>query len=67
MTAPIQRIARMRREFAKKKSLLAADYEYFITRHASTPQNKAGHKSAERRGRQSPKPSETLSSDKSDG
>ena len=64
MTTEFQRIARMRRTFAKNRSILVEDYEYFTMPHESIRQNKVEHKSAEPSGRQSLKQSETPSSDK---
>jgi hypothetical protein len=59
MTTPQQRLARMRKSFAKNKSILTVDYKYFTTPdampHASTPQSKAARKSAERYAPKSPK------------
>jgi hypothetical protein len=40
MTTALQRVARMRYAFAKNKSILAEDYEYFITPRESTPRVK---------------------------
>jgi hypothetical protein len=64
MLTGLQRVARMRRAFAKNKSIFAVDYEYFTTPHASIHPNIAARKSAERSGRRSPKRNETPSSDK---
>jgi hypothetical protein len=50
-TTPQQRLARMRKSFAKNKSILAEDYKYFTAPdampRASTPQSKAARRSAE--------------------
>lgn len=64
---PAERMARMRRTFTKDRSILAVDYEYFITQRDSTVQSIAERKSEERCERQSQGQSETRSSDKSDG
>jgi hypothetical protein len=61
MMTAIERLARMRKSFEKNKSVLIADYKYFITPdvhtkpRASTPRNKAAHKSAEQSAPKSPK------------
>jgi hypothetical protein len=57
---PSQRLARMRKSFEKDKSVLAEDYEFFITPdapkpHASIPRSKAAHKLAEQPVPKSPK------------
>jgi hypothetical protein len=57
---PQQRLARMHEFFEKDRSVLAADYKYFITPDAimprvSIPQSKAAHKSEERSAPKSPK------------
>jgi hypothetical protein len=63
MTTPQQRMVRMRKSFAKNKSVLTADYKYFTTPDAlatprvSIPRNKAAHKSAERSAQKSLKQS----------
>jgi hypothetical protein len=60
---PYQRLARMRKSFARNKSVLTEDYKYFITPdvsampRVSTPRNKAARKSAERSAMKSPKQS----------
>jgi hypothetical protein len=60
MTTPQQRLARMRKSFAKNKSVLTADYRYFTTPNTppmpreSIPQSKAVRKSAERSALKSP-------------
>jgi hypothetical protein len=61
MTTPTQRLARMRKSFARNKSVLTEDYKYFITPDAaakprvSIPRNRAAHKSAEWYALKSPK------------
>jgi hypothetical protein len=61
MTAPYERLARMRKSFEKDKSMLTADYKYFTTPdepakpRASIPRNKAARKSEERSAPKSPK------------
>jgi len=61
MTMPHERLVRMRKSFAKNKSMLAEDYKYFTTPDASAklrasiPRNKAARKSAERSAPKSPK------------
>jgi hypothetical protein len=61
MTTPHQRLVRMRKSFEKDRSVLAADYKYFITPDAPAtlrepiPRNKAAHKSAEQSAPKSPK------------
>jgi hypothetical protein len=61
MTTPQQRLDRMRKSFAKNKSVLTEDYKYFTTPDARPmprepiPRNKVAHKSAERSGPKSPK------------
>jgi hypothetical protein len=61
MTAPHQRMVRMRKSFEKDRSILVADYKYFTTPDApamprvSIPRNKAAHRSAERSAPKSPK------------
>jgi hypothetical protein len=61
MIAPIERLARMRDFFEKNKSVLTADYKFFITPDApakpreSIPRSKAARKSAERSAPKSPK------------
>src|SRR4029077_20809722 len=45
MTPP-QRLARMRRTFAKNRLILVEDYEHFATPHVAASQIKAAHKSA---------------------
>jgi hypothetical protein len=62
MTAPHERLARMRKSFAKNKSVLTEDYKFFTTLDASTPrvstrQNKVARRSAERSAQKSPKSS----------
>jgi hypothetical protein len=64
--SPNQRLARMRGSFEADKSVLADDYAYFTTPHASIHPNKVEHTSAEQSERQSLEQSETQSSDKSD-
>lgn len=57
---PQQRLVRMRKSFKWNKSVLADDYVYFTTPtmpHASTPQNKAAHRSEEPSVPKSPKSS----------
>jgi hypothetical protein len=61
MVTPHQRLARMRKSFAKNKSVLTKDYNYFITPditikpRVSIPRNKAAHMSAERSAPKFPK------------
>jgi hypothetical protein len=61
MITPQQRMARMRKSFARGKSILAEDYKYFTTPDAaamprvSIPRSKAARKSAERSAPRSPK------------
>jgi hypothetical protein len=63
MTTPQQRLARMRKSFAKNKSVLTEDYKYFITPDApamprvSIPRNKVAHKLAGQSGPKFPKQS----------
>ena len=63
ITTPQQRLDRMRKSFAKNKSVLTEDYDYFITPavlatpHVSIRPNKAAHKSAEQSAPKSPKQS----------
>jgi hypothetical protein len=63
MTTPHERLTRMRKSFAKNKSMLAEDYKYFTTPDVpampreSIPRNKAARKLAERSGPKSPKQS----------
>jgi hypothetical protein len=58
MTTPHQRLARMRKSFERDRTVLAVDYKYFTMPdapampRASTPRNKAAHRSA---GRSAPK------------
>lgn len=66
MATSKQRLERMRKYFAKDRSILADDYSYFTTPHESIHQNKAARKSAEQSAQQSPEQSETQSSDKTD-
>lgn len=60
-TTPHQRLARMRKSFAKNKSVLTEDYNYFTTPETpamprvSIPRNKVAHKSAEQSAPKSPK------------
>jgi hypothetical protein len=61
MTTPHERLNRMRKSFAKNKSVLTEDYKYFTTPdtptrpRASIPQNKVARKSAEQSAPKSPK------------
>ena len=61
MTTPHERLARMRKSFAKNKSVLTEDYNYFATPDAnvkpreSIPRSKAAHKLEERSAPISPK------------
>jgi hypothetical protein len=61
MTTPQQRLDRMRKSFAKNKSVLTEDYNYFITpdanamQHVSIRQNKVARKSVERSAPKFPK------------
>jgi hypothetical protein len=49
MTTPQERLARMRKTFEKNRSVLTADYKYFITSdEPAKPRNKAVRRSAER-------------------
>jgi hypothetical protein len=63
MTTPLQRLSRMLKSFKKDRSVLVADYKYFITPaapvmpHASTPQNTIVRKSGARSVPKSPKQS----------
>jgi hypothetical protein len=63
MTTPHERLARMRKSFAKNKSILTEDYKYFITPDApakprvSIPRNKVARRSAGRCAPKSPKQS----------
>jgi len=43
---PMDRLQRMRKMFAAEGGILAEDYRYFTRQGASTPRNKAPHKSA---------------------
>lgn len=52
---PLQRLTRMRRAFAKNRSILMDDYEYFTTPRVPIPQSKAAHKSEEPSAPKSPK------------
>lgn len=59
---PQQRLVRMRKSFAKNKSVLADDYQYFTTPdqvmpRASTPQSTVVRKSEELSVQKSPKQS----------
>jgi hypothetical protein len=60
MTTPPERLARMRKSFERNKSVLTADYKYFVTPdtakpHVSIHRNKAAHKSAEQSAPKFPK------------
>jgi hypothetical protein len=61
MTTPQQRLDRMRKSFAKNKSVLTEDYKYFTTPDApatprvSIPRSKVARKSEGRSGPKSPK------------
>jgi len=61
MMTPHQRLVRMRKSFERDKSVLTADYKYFITPdapvtpHVSIPRNKVARKSAEQSVPKSPK------------
>jgi hypothetical protein len=63
MTTPQQRLTRMRKSFAKNKSVLTEDYKYFTTPDApamprvSIPQSKVARTLAERSAPKSPKQS----------
>jgi hypothetical protein len=64
MTTPQQRLDRMRKSFAKNKSVLAEDYKFFTTPdaastmpHVSIRRNKVAHMSVERSAPKSPKQS----------
>jgi hypothetical protein len=46
--APAERMARMRRMFAKTKGVLAEDYDYFTKPGEPIRRSKAARKSAER-------------------
>ena len=61
---PLQRLARMRRTFAKDRSVLAEDYEHFTTPHVSIPPSTVARKSATLSERQSRERNETPSSDR---
>ena len=64
--SPLQRLARMRLSFAKNKSILAEDYEYFTKPHAPIPPNKVARKSVAQSERQSRVRNEMRSSDRTD-
>ena len=61
MTAPHQRLDRMRKSFERDRSVLTEDYKYFTTPdgqampRGSIPRSKAEHRSAERSAPKSPK------------
>ena len=59
ITTPQHRLDRMRKSFAKNKSVLTEDYNYFTTpdvkQRASIPQNKVAHRSAEQSAPKCPK------------
>jgi len=61
MTTPQQRLDRMRKSFAKNKSVLTEDYKYFTTPDISAKprvsirRNKVAHKSAEQSAPKFPK------------
>jgi hypothetical protein len=63
MITPCERLARMRKSFERNRTVLTADYKYFITPgapvmpHEPTPRNKVARKSAERSAPKSPKQS----------
>ena len=52
---PQQRLTRMLTSFAKKRAVLAEDYDFFTTPRESTPPSKAARKSAPQSARQVPR------------
>jgi hypothetical protein len=63
MTTPAERLARMRKSFAKNKSVFTEDYKYFTTPgavakpHVSIPRSKAARMSGALSAPKSPKQS----------